>query len=189
MAVKPPPSRYRVIERGRRLEVIDTQPHLRAEYYVPQPAPPVVAVEPEPEPGAPWSEPPAPSVAARFDAALAELTEPAPPRPGPAQPPEFLRIVATTVCSDERDSDGRLVLTTARFYDSRGPRRIRLDREGERAVGGAMVGILAGIVFAIIFALSWGWFGLILLVIAASAVRQVKTIATPALDRLALRSP
>lgn len=192
MPVEPPPSRYRVIERGRRLEVIDTQARARTPHYVPEAELPAVESVPEepaafdPAPGEPWSEPPAPPVTA---AEPAMLVDRAPPRPGTASPPELFTMIATTICGDTRDGDGRLVLTTARFYDARAPRRIALDREGERWVAGAALGLLAGAVLAIIFALSIGWFGLILLVLAGSFLKQFKTVTTPALDRLAARAP
>lgn len=105
-----------------------------------------------------------------------------------AGPPELLRNVAATVCSDTRDSDGRLVLKTARFYDSRAPRSIALDPDGERELGLVMLVALALAVGAVLFTVTLGWPGIVVGAIAIVLVRQVNMVATPWLDRLAART-
>ncbi|HEX7850424.1 MAG TPA: hypothetical protein VF485_11900 [Sphingomonas sp.] len=198
----PPPSRYRVIERGGRLQVIDswaaTRPPAMAAYADP------VAVE-DVDPSDPpfadraaeaWSDTPPPPVgfadmSAQPAMTLDRATPAAPPPRAPdlvAGPPELLRNVAATICGDARDADGRLVLKTARFYDSRAPRAIALDAEGERQLGLAILVVLALAVGAMLFTATLGWPGIVVGVIAVGLVRQVNLVATPWLDRLAART-
>jgi len=198
----PPPSRYRVIERGGRLQVIDTwaarRPPTMAAYADPVPVEDV-------DPSGPsfgdtaaddWSDT-APSPAGFADASAQPARTPDPPVPSaPSQhapnlvagPPEFLRNVAATICGDARDGEGRLVLKTARFYDSRAPRVIALDLDGERELGLAMLVALALAVGAVLFTVTLGWPGIVVGLFAIVLVRQVNLVATPWLDRLAGRT-
>lgn len=198
----PPPSRYRVIERGGRLQVIDTWAARRtaamADYAEPDPA---ASVDPSDPPFADtaadaWSDT-APSPVGFTDISTQPamtLDRPTPSAPSPrapdlvAGPPELLRNVAATICGDARDGDGRLVLKTARFYDSRAPRAIALDLEGERQLGLAMLVALALAVGAVLFTATLGWPGIVVGVIAVGLARQVNLVATPWLDRLAART-
>lgn len=193
----PPPSRYRVIERGGRLQVIDS-------WAARRPPPMTDYADPVSTPVADSSDPPADTIAGDWrDAAQAPPAElattpdwsvpsaPLPSRRAPdrgAGPPELLRSVAATICGDARDGDGRLVFKTARFYDSRGPRAIALDLEGERQVGLAMLVALASAVGAVVFSVLLGWPGIVVGLIAIGLARQVKLVATPWLDRLAART-
>ena len=202
MPIEPPPSRYRVIERGRRLEVIDTLAHARTPHYVPQadaapetdlPAFEPAAAEPvafDPTPGMPWSEPPPTALDAVAQPAEPEWT-PAPPPPlvPPGAPSDLLQSIATIVCAQGRSADGRKVLQTASFYDAKGPREIVLDPDGERAVGLAILVAAVMAMSAIVFALTIGWIGFVIVFVLVAAGRNAKTIATPWLDRLAARSP
>jgi len=197
----PPPSRYRVIERGGRLQVIDTwaarRPPTMAAYADPVP---VEDVDPSDPPFSDtaaddWSETtPSPAGFADRSAQPARTLDPpvsAPSQRAPnlvAGPPELLRTVAATICDDVRDSEGRLVLKTARFYDSRAPRTIALDLDGERELGLAMLVALALAVGAVLFTVTLGWPGIVVGVIAIGLVRQVNLVATPWLDRLASRT-
>lgn len=202
MVTQPPPSRYRVVERGRRLVVIDTQAGSHppmGDYSDPPPAPasaePVFDDSPLELAADAWpsaSEPERETIAGR---AMPSALDPAPVAEPPlaaqkmiAGPPELLRNVASTVCGDARDGDGRLVFTTATFYDAKGPRRIALDPDGERALGLATLVLLAVSVAAIIFVVTTGWFAIVIVVVAVSALRQAKAIATPWIDRLAART-
>jgi hypothetical protein len=199
----PPPSRYRVIERGGRLQVIDTwaarRPPAMADYADPES---VAVVEPSDPPFADtaagdWADT-APSPDGFADTApqpAMTLDSPIPFVPSPSRapnlvagPPELLRNVAATICGDARDADGRLVLKTARFYDSRGPRAIALDLDGERELGLAMLVALALAVGAVLFTATLGWPGIVIGVIAVGLARQVNLVATPWLDRLAART-
>ncbi|MEO6384952.1 MAG: hypothetical protein ABIO20_00465 [Sphingomonas sp.] len=120
----------------------------------------------------------------------ATLEAPSPPRRALAQspiatPPGVLRNVATTVCSDRRDADGRLQWTTARWFDVKGPRTIPLSQKAEPQLGFAALALLAGAVFAVIFAVAFGFVGMVVLVIAGSSLRQAKPAVTAWIDRLA----
>jgi hypothetical protein len=81
-----------------------------------------------------------------------------------------------------------LVLRTARFYDSRAPRAIALDLEGERELGLAVLVGLAVAAGAVLFTATLGWPGIVVGAIAVVLVRQVNLVATPWLDRLAGRT-
>ncbi len=200
MVTQPPPSRYRVVERGRRLVVIDTQAGSHppmGDYSDPPPAPVQTVDDDSPLDLAvdAWPSVPKPGQEAIDQRAVPSALDPAPIAEPPlaaqrmiAGPPELLRNVASTVCGDARDGDGRLLFTTATFYDTKGPRRIALDPDGERALGLATLVLLAVSVAAIIFMVTAGWFAIVILVVAVSAVRQAKTIVTPWIDRLAART-
>jgi len=202
MPSKPPPSRYRVIERGGRLQVIDTwaarRPPAMADYAEPAPVEDAGSSDP-PFAGTAaddWSDT-APSLAGFADPSVQPamnpdrptLSPPAPRAPDPmAEAPELLRNVAATICSDARDGDGRLLLKTARFYDSRAPRSIALDPDGERELGLVMLVALALAVGAVLFTVTLGWPGIVVGVIAVGLASQLNLIATPWLDRLAART-
>ena len=181
MVMELPPSRYRVIERGRRLEVIDTLAGRRPAYAAearPQPwAPAEVADRPvgdEVEPEPVTERVPGPS-------------QPAPLGSMPEAPPDFL-INAANIVGSGRDRDGRLLLVTARWYDAKGPRTIALDQAAERTLGAAVLVLLAIAVGGIVFGLLIGWAGFAVLFVAVSLAGRIKNIATPWLDRLAARS-
>jgi len=191
-----------VIERGGRLQVIDTwaaarpQPRM-TDYAEPVPVEDVGPSDPFADSAADtWSgtvpspaglADPAAQPAVTLDRAIPSV----PPSRTPevmVGPPELLRNVAATICDDARDSDGRLVLKTARFYDSRAPRAIALDADGERELGLVMLVALALAVGAVLFTVALGWPGIVVGVIAIGLARQVNLVATPWLDRLAART-
>jgi len=199
----PPPSRYRVIERGGRLQVIDTwaarRPPAMADYADPVPVedvdPPDQAPADTEADGWPDFARSSPDPAEALNPPPMTLDQPVPSAPPPprvaqivAGPPELLRNVAATICGDKRDSDGRLVLRTARFYDSRAPRAIALDLEGERELGLAVLVALAVAAGAVLFTATLGWPGIVVGAIAVVLMRQVNLVATPWLDRLAGRA-
>ncbi len=196
MVTQPPPTRYRVVERGRQLVVIDTQAGshpLMGDYSDPPAADPIVDDSPREAVVDAWPSRPDPEPIADRVAPSALDPAPAAAPPLAAQqmiggPPELLRNIAATVCGDTRDGDGRLILTTARFYDANGPRRIALDPDGERAVGLAMLMTLAASVAAIVLAVTTIWIGAALVIAAMAILRNIRTIATPWLDRLVRRS-
>jgi preprotein translocase subunit Sec61beta len=80
------------------------------------------------------------------------------------------------------------LLRTARFYDSRSPRTIALDPDGEREVGLVVLVALAAAAGAVLFTATLGWPGIVVGVIAVGLVRQANQIATPWLNRLAART-
>jgi hypothetical protein len=197
MPTQPPPSRYRVIERGRRLEVIDTWATTRPPRLEPRPEPadryddiPVSAPAPASAVVADaWPTTPGFTVTPVPDDSPPVAREPAaalPPRASRAfsNEPDLLRNIAVMVCGGKRDGDGALLLTTARFYDRRAPRTITLDVEGEREVGLIVVMGLVILIAATLTALSFGGPGIFVLLIALSLLRQTKMATTPWLDRL-----
>ncbi|WP_066807071.1 hypothetical protein [Sphingomonas asaccharolytica] len=201
MPSEPPPSRYRVIERGGRLQVIDTWAAKR---------PPAMADHAEsdsidvdasdqtltdtvtdawPDSAPSWPEPVGISgVAPVASDRPAFSTPPLRESQIVAGPPELLRNIAAAIGGNKRDGDGRLLLTTARFYDSRAPRTITLDLNGEREVGLVVLVALAVAAGAVLFTATLGWPGIVVGVIAVGLVRQANQIATPWLDRLAART-
>jgi len=196
MPSEPPPSRYRVIERGGRLQVIDTWAAARPQPRMADYAEPELIADVDSQ-----NQAPAEPIADRWsDFATApspppvtlDQSAPVPPLPRAAQivagPPELLGNVAAAICGNKRDGDGRLLLRTARFYDSRAPRTIALDRDGEREVGLVVLVALAMAAGAVLFTASLGWPGIVVGVIAVGLVRQANQIATPWLDRLAART-
>ena len=192
MAIDLPPSRYRVIERGRRLEVIDTQAQARTPHYEPQ----AESAQAPPPDYAPM--PPEPVAADQFVAsspAFPSALDPVPTAQPPlaaqrmiAAPPDPIGEVASTVMGNDRDADGRLILTTSRSFDAKGPRRIALDPDGQREVGLAVLGLIVASVVGLIVAVTTGWFGFAIVVVFIVSLRQVRTAATPWLDRLEARS-
>jgi hypothetical protein len=185
MAMELPPSRYRVIERGRRLEVIDTLAGRRPAY----------AAEAQPQPWAPnemADRQPADQPEMSPEPVAVEKSVPAAPPTAPVgsmpeTPPDFL-MNAASIAGSERDRDGRLLLNTARWYDAKGPRTIALSQAAERELGGVVLAALVIAVGGIVFGVLIGWVGVAALVIAASFGGRIKSIATPWLDRLAARS-
>lgn len=204
MPSEPPPSRYRVIERGGRLQVIDTwaatrPPPRMADYTDPAT---VDAVDLPDQSVADTIADRWPDFArALSDSAEAPSAPPtaqdqpafsAPPPPRAAQimtgPPELLRNVAATICGDKRDGDRRLVLRTARFYDSRAPRAIALDLEGERQLGLVVLVALAVAVGVVLSIAALGVPGIVIGGIAVLLLQRANLLATPWLDRLAART-
>jgi hypothetical protein len=182
MATELPPSRYRVIERGRRLEVIDTLAGRRPAY--------VAEARPQPWASADGADRPATELAddtprpAAIEERMPAARPPAPAGSMPEAPPNFL-INAAGVFGSGRDRDGRLLLNTARWYDAKGPRTIALDQAAERKLGAAVLVVMAIVVGGIIAGLLVGWLGFALAFLAFSLAGRIKGIATPWLDRLA----
>lgn len=109
-----PPSRYKVVERGRRLVVIDTHTGLPATREV-KPA-----------------------------------TPPPPPMPVSA-------VIEKRTVNTVDDRSGNAVLTTSRFYDLKGPRRIVINEGASnrlnRGIGGIVIALIAFAVLAVFFPL------------------------------------
>lgn len=195
MIMQAPPSRYRVIERKGRLEVIDTWAgHRPATAHVPlEPAaaepPAVAAATAAPDPLVErWPdfapEPVAPA------SALDPAPDPVPPLASQqmlASPTGFLHSVAATVCGDQRDIDGRLMLNTKRWFDQKAPRRIALDPDGERQIGLTVLILFAGAIGFALIALTSSWFAIPILLIAFWVGRRVPAMVTPMLDQIAAR--
>lgn len=190
MKLEAPPSRYRVVERGGRLVVVDTvaggvPPKARELVPAGLPDPPDHARNAAPYPRNPPTYPreggdPEPQAIPplTLDSRFRGNTGFAP------EPPSLLRNVASTVCSDARDGDGRLQWTTARWFDARAPRTVTLTRQGEEQLGVATLALLIGAFCAVIFAVAMGVVGWVILVIAVTSLPRAKPVATAWIDRL-----
>lgn len=195
MVLQAPPSRYRVIERKGRLEVVDTWAgHHPASAHVPlapvvAEAPAVAAADTSPDPLVErWPDFVPEPTASR--SALDPVPATVPPlasRRMIAPQPGFLRSVAMAVCGDKRDIDGRLMLNTARWFDLKAPRRIALDPDGEREIGLTILILLAGAIGFALIAVTSGWFAIPTLLIAFWVSRRVPAMITPTLDRILAR--
>ena len=157
----PPPPRYRVVERGRRLVVIDTW-----------------------DKGAPASDAgaaPRPGVANKATSRSATTT-----RPGVAGPQGATGLAGLLVriaCFGSDDGAGHPIFTTLEYYDAKGPRDITLSAAGERRLGRMLINIA----IALIFALAVLWFLLPLLVLlffgAIAINASMRSFARPAITR------
>lgn len=166
MADAPPPSRYRVVERDRRLVVIDTWAK-----------------------GAPASDS---RSAPRPIAGVRPMARPATaPRPGIADPRGATGLAGLLVriaCMGSDDGAGRRILTTHEYYDAKGPRDIVLSAAAERRLGRALTISVAAVAVALVI----GWFGMPLFVllffaaigINAAMASVIKPVLTRWLDGL-----
>src|SRR3569832_2213095 len=161
MAGTPPPSRYRVVERDRRLVVIDTW-----------------------EKGAPASD------ARQAPHPIAGATPVARPatasRPGIANPRGATGLPAILVhiaCMGSDDGAGHRILTTHEYYDAKGPRDIVLSVTAERRLGRALTIFVAAVAAALVI----GWFGMPLFVLLFFSVIGINaamaSVIKPALTR------
>lgn len=176
MKLEAPPSRYRVVERGGRLVVIDSQSGampLKAKDLVPD----TVAFAAEPQA--------APELS--LDSAMASAPPPPPmsPRSPIAQPPGALRNVAETITGDHRDRDGRLIFVTARWYEAKGPRTLALSKAGEEKVGGAILALVGAAIVALLFLLFGDVGGWIIVFAALLLLGRAKPLTTAWIDKLA----
>jgi len=181
--MKPPPSRYRVVERGGRLVVIDSRSGG---------VPPTArdSLTDRREDDAPPSSYPRESGESAVEN---DVTREVPLRPSPyparrspiAALPGLLNNVASTVCSDRRDAEGWLQWTTARWFDAKGPRPVALLAKGEPQLGIAALALLAAAFLAVITAMAMGLVGWVMLVIAGSLLPKAKPAVTAWIDSLA----
>ncbi len=114
--MRPPPSRYRVIERGGRLIVIDNWAKRDA---------------------SPVGDAPTTSRAPRAP------TGRAPAGTMPSAPDGPLQRLVSLATIGAVDPEGRPFWVTARWYDAKGPRAFALGPAGVRRLGGALLGMLA----------------------------------------------
>jgi hypothetical protein len=184
MRLEAPPSRYRVIERGGRLVVIDSQSGttpLRARDLLPAvtdgAAPRYVDYPTD-------DDAPAPTPAAVLEAPRSALTPP-PNRSLAPEAPGALRSVAATVAGDRRDDQGRLLLTTARWYDAKAPRTLALTKAGEQQLGGAMIALIVAAVVALFLVMFGSVVGWMIVFATVFAAGRAKPAVTAWLDRLA----
>ncbi|MEN3748655.1 hypothetical protein TPR58_15875 [Sphingomonas sp. HF-S3] len=134
-----PPTRYRVVEKGRRLIVIDRLRGERVESRI------VDSLE-------------------RRSPRRVETRD----RPAPAPAPTRARRAESrrSTGSGAETASG-MVLSTQRWFDDRGPRRIRVDSDGEGKLAIAAVGAALVAVLIIVLLIATGWIVLPILVFVA----------------------
>lgn len=135
---KPPPSRYRIVEKDRRLTVIDT-----------------------------WakdgslSAPAAPRVQ-RHD------NKRAPGASGSGESSnDLLHRLALAACRGARDPAGRPVFTTYPWFDTLAPRSFALGRSGGRRLGSAMLGLILVAITVVMLAATAdfaAWFAMVFVI-------------------------
>lgn len=164
--MKPPPPRYRIVERGGRLIVTDTWADTR-----PAPAEaPMTSMQGTPKPSSPNM--PAAVRGARNAGLIDSL--------GAA--------LLLAVCAGSTDGAGNPILTTANFYDVNGPRQITLGRPSATLLGRLLLAMASALLatLALMFTTSWGFITLFVLVgvIASNANTTARPAITRWLDRL-----
>jgi hypothetical protein len=136
-----PPTRYRVVEKGRRLIVID---RLRGERIESR-------IVDTPEGRSPR----------RIEARDRPMSAPV-SAPSPARRAEPRRLAG----SGTQTGSG-MVVSTQRWFDDRGPRRIRVDTDGEGKLAIAAVGAAVMAVLTIVLLIATGWIALPILALVA----------------------
>jgi len=181
-----PPSRYRVVERGARLVVIDS---------VAGGAPPTArdllpddregfSIEPYPRESGDPESPTTPPVI--LDSRLRGNTnEDYATPPSPSALTQDPPGPAATVAGARRNDRGRLLWTTARWYDAKAPRTLTLSAVGERRLGNTVAALLIGSVLAVILVAVGGVIGWVIVFATFMLARQAKPLATAWVDRLA----
>lgn len=154
----PPPSRYRVVERDRRLVVIDTWD---------KSAPPV---------GAPT--PPAPSTSRPTRPDLRGAMSATPERKG-----GIGGLVVSLACGGAMDGEWRPILTTKEYYDAKGPREIILSPPAAQRLGRLLS--RAAIALAVIAVLLWAFPYLLILLVGGFwfGTAALDSAAKPAVTR------
>ena len=154
---EPPPSRYRIVEKDRRLTVIDTWAK-----------------------DATMSVPAAPGVQRRDNRQAAGASG------SNGDGKAVLHRLALAACLGARDAEGRPVFTTYPWFDARAPRSFALGHSGERRLGSTMLGLILVAVIALILVATAdfaAWFAMVF-VIAIFAGRG-KPLFTRWADRFA----
>jgi hypothetical protein len=155
MGTDMPPSRYRVVERGRRLIVIDN--HNGA-----------------PVTGLPRAQ------QARVDRLVKALRTPEPGRSAPP-PPQRTRPAPQQRPIEAGDPT---ILTTQSWFDDKAPRRVRIGQENNSVLAIAVLIVLALIVFGIVL-FGWPALVVLVFLLAQKAVRaQFRRMVTHWLDGL-----
>lgn len=183
MWLQAPPSRYRVVERGGRLVVIDSlsgSTPLRAKDLLPATTDDASATYVD----YPEDDPPQPASAPILEAPRSALSPP-PGKSLAPQAPSGLASIAATVAGQARDDRGRLLLTTARWYDAKGPRTLALDMAGEQQLGGAIIGLVVAAFVALCLVVLGDVLGWMIVFAIIFLAARAKPLTTVWLDRLA----
>jgi hypothetical protein len=155
MGTDMPPSRYRVVERGRRLIVIDN--HSGA-----------------PVTGLPRAQ------QVRVDRLVKALRAPEPGRSAPL-PKQSPRPMAQQRPIEAGDPT---VLTTQRWFDNKAPRRVRVSQQNQGSLPFVLLGMLMALVFGFVL-FGWPALVVIVFLLAQKGVRgQFRRTVTKWLDGL-----
>jgi hypothetical protein len=151
----PPPPRYRVVERGRRLVVIDTWDKGAAPVGAPTPP----------------TSPPTPSN-------LPRAMDATPQRAG-----GIGRLLVSLACGGAMDGQWRPILTTKEYYDAKGPREIILSPPAARRLGSLLSRV--AIALAVIALILWIFPYLLILLVGGfwAGIAGFNSVATPAVTR------
>jgi hypothetical protein len=154
----PPPSRYRVVERDRRLVVVDTWDKCT------------------PPAGVPTSPTPPTSRAPRPDL---RGTMGAPPQRTGA----IGGLLVTLACGGAMDGEWHPILTTRDYYDARGPREIVLSPAAARRLGSLLSRAAIGL--AVIVVILWAVPYLLFLLVGGfwAGIAGFSSVARPAVTR------
>ena len=155
-----PPTRYKVIEQGRRLVVIDRMTGQPVRHDHPA------------RPNA-LSRPPA-RLAARAD-----RLDPVDRGLDRLAAGMMTRLPATI-----DDRSGRPIITTSPLYDAKGPRSVILDEATQRAAGGATVMAIVAAMALLAVALWSPWSLLVPAILAFNAAKPIRRFITARIDAL-----
>lgn len=155
--MRPPPSRYRVIERGGRLIVIDS-----------------------------WAKGGGTPAVERTATSRRPVTQPrrAPRGMMPSAQDGPLQRLVRIATVGAVDPEGRPFWITARWYDARGPREFALGRAGVRRLGRGLLGMMALGLAALISLFAIGFPMIVILgVLVATLRNNFSAAATSWVDR------
>jgi hypothetical protein len=154
----PPPPRYRVVERGRRLVVIDTWD---------KSAPPAGA-----------AIPPTPPASRPTPSNLPVAMVATPQRAG-----GIGGLLVSLACGGAMDGQWRPILTTMEYYDAKGPREITLSPPAARRLGSLLS--RAAIALAVIAVILWAFPYLLILLVGGfwAGIAGLNSVARPAMTR------
>lgn len=166
-----PPSRYRIVERDRRLVVIDTQSGASVRQPRPAPASPPVR--------SPWQS----GENSRNTDAVKPPPRSAPARPSVTIPAQISRDIASwqdslinigsIATESKRDGNGRPVLRTMKWFDDQAPRYFALERPATIKLGGGVAVVIALAVVGLMFAVFGDLFFALILIFVGARVLPI----------------
>lgn len=158
-----PPPRYRIVERDRRLIVIDNW-----------------ARDKSPPPSVPTPSASGGDLLPRKGGDTANRIVRAGEDRG-----TLLRKLALAACTGAEDSEGRPIFTSAPWFDTKAKRQFSLGRSGVERLGGTVLAFLMMIGFFVILAFAIGFEALFIPVVLLVVVgKNIPAIGTRWVDRL-----
>jgi hypothetical protein len=159
--MQPPPPRYRIVERDGRLIATDTW----AEKRPTRPEAPMTSMPGTPKPVRPST--PASPLWVRDGGMISALGA----------------VLVLSLCAGTTDEAGNPTLTTANFYDIKGPRRIMLDPASAKRLGRVLLALLSALLAMLLLACITAWGFIALFVLVGMTAGSVNTTARPAITR------